>query len=209
MKKILNWLHLAATSICRIFYKYVKMAVLITIVSFVVVAGIWEIWLYNMEKIKYNVPSVPATPTLLSIHSKIAKVTDVSNRVPPIAMLATMDSFFEVNAFTTGKGVYFTFKADNALTEDEKALIMGHEIAHVILHHTDTEYQTFVYRQSNEDELMADNLGATWAHKAGYDVCKGREIFNKFYEWGGNSLNASHPPNTYRYENLAHYCGGV
>lgn len=147
-----------------------------------------------------------APDELQEIFDNVARVTEVTNRIPPLGIWSSMESLIIVNAFTTGQGVYFTFLADQILSKDEKAMILGHEMAHVILHHTDNEFQTFVNHYSSEDELMADNVGASWADKAGYDVCKGREAFLKFYLWGGNSLNATHPPNTLRYENLAHYC---
>jgi Peptidase family M48 len=189
--------------------KYLKASILIVGVSFLVVIGLWKIWDNNLNKINSEVNGAPPSQTLEEIWTNISKVTDVTDRVPPIMMWAEIPSLLSVNAFTTGQGIYFTFAADKVLNEDEKALIMGHEIAHVILHHTDNAYQMFVDNYSNEDELMADNLGAVWAHKAGYDVCRGRETFKKFYEWGGNSLNGSHPPNLYRYDNLAHYCRGA
>lgn len=185
--------------------KYARLTILVLTVSLTVCYGLWRIWDHNLDLLK-EVPAVRAPQELQSIYDDIARVTDVSNRVPPLGMLKTLSSFTDVSAFTTGKVVYFTFKADMVLNNDEKALVMGHEIAHVILHHTDNAFSTFVSSYSNENELMADNVGASWADKAGYNVCKGREVFLKFYLWGGNSMNSSHPPNLLRYENLAHYC---
>lgn len=185
--------------------KYTRMTVLMVGISLLISYGLWKIWDYNLDRLK-QVPAAQAPKDLQEIFSNIARVTEVTDRVPPLGMWADMESYMTVNAFTTGQGIYFTYVANQVLTEDEKALVMGHEIAHVILHHTDNAFDTFVSSYSNENELMADNVGAHWAHKAGYDVCKGREVFMKFYQWGGNSLNSSHPPNTIRYQNLEHYC---
>lgn len=182
------------------------MSVLVIGTSFLVTYMCWKIWDNSLEKLKTDVPADVAPKEVQQIYNNIARVTEVSNRVPPFRMYADLSSYLEINAFTTGKGVYLTYLADKVLTKDEKAVVLGHEIAHVILHHTDSAYDMFVTGWSNENELMADNVGASWADKAGYNVCKGREVFLKFYLWGGNSLNAEHPPNTLRYENLAHYC---
>lgn len=186
--------------------KYLRMSVLVVGVSFLVTYMCWKIWDYNLTKIKAEIPAVAAPKDLQEIFDNVARVTEVTDRIPPLGMFAGMESYVTVNAFTTGQGVYVTFLADSVLTPDEKAVVLGHEMAHVILHHTDNAFEMFVDSHSNENELMADNVGASWADKAGYDVCKGREAFMKFYLWGGNSLNGDHPPNTMRYENLAHYC---
>ncbi len=202
-----EWLTIGTYRLLFKTLKYLKMAAIIGVTSFLVSYMCWKIWDYNLTQRK-EIPAAPASKELLEIYHNVARVTEVTNRIPPFGMWESMESYLSVNAFTTGEGIYFTYLADRALTEDEKALVMGHEMAHVILHHTDNEFGMFVNSYSSENELMADNVGASWADKAGYDVCKGREVYMKFYAWGGNSLNASHPPNTIRYENLAHYCKG-
>lgn len=205
MKRIFNVLIVWPLSKIK---KYVLYTISALTLSIIVAGEVWLIWDYNLSKLKVQgIESIEPGDELETIHSKIQNVTEVSNRVPPIWRVGGISSLIQVNAFTNGHGVYFTIAADMILSKDEKALIMGHEIAHVILHHTDNEY-IFIRNHSNEDELMADNLGAVWASKAGYNVCRGREVFLKFYEWSGNSLNGSHPPNKYRYDNLQHYCKG-
>lgn len=189
--------------------KYTSLTILTLAVSLGISYGLWKTWEYNYDKLVSQVEGARPSDSILLIWSNLAKVTDVTDRVPPIMMWANIQSLMTVNAFTTGQGIYVTYVLDNVLNDDEKALVIGHEIAHGILHHTDSSFQLFVDSYSNENELMADNLGATWAHKAGYDVCKGREVFKKFYDWSGNSLNGSHPPNLMRYENLEHYCTGA
>lgn len=207
--KLIKWIGKAAKWIINLIIKYARLTIITLAVSLGISYGLWKTWEYNYDKAISQIEGAPASKALLIIWSNLAKVTDVTDRVPPIMMWANMQSLMTVNAFTTGKGIYVTYVLDMALNDDEKALVIGHEIAHGILHHTDSSFQLFVDSYSNENELMADNLGATWAHKAGYDVCKGREVFKKFYDWGGNSLNGSHPPNLMRYENLAHYCKGA
>lgn len=192
--------------VLNLIYYYIKSTIKFSLLCVIACYASWKMYEYRVEELKNSIPSAPAPEPLQTIFNNVAKVTDVSNRVPPLYMSKSKESPITVNAFTTGNGVYFTQGAYLFLSDNEKALVIGHEIAHVILHHTDNEYYMFVDAASNENELMADNLGAVWAHKAGYDVCKGREVFKQFYEWDGNSLNASHPPNLFRYDNLAHWC---
>lgn len=211
--RVLKWIgeavYEAADWVIRPVLKYTRLTIITLAVSLGISYGLWKTWEYNYDKLVSQVEGAQASKSLLIIWSNLAKITDVTDRVPPIMMWANMQSLTTVNAFTTGKGIYVTYVLDAVLNDDEKALVIGHEIAHGILHHTDIAFDMFVTSWSNENELMADNLGAVWAHKAGYDVCKGREVFKKFYDWSGNSLNGSHPPNLMRYENLEHYCTAV
>lgn len=210
MKKLLVKVILGICKVICFVYntviKYLKMSLVILAVSLTVSYMCYKIYDINLTKLKNSVPASQPPEEIQEIFNNVARVTEVTNKIPPLAMLDDISSLMTINAFTTGHGIYITVLADKLLTTDEKALVLGHEMAHVILHHTDNAFEFFVDSQSNENELMADNLGATWADKAGYNVCKGREAFLKFYREGGNSLNADHPPNTLRYDNLAHYC---
>jgi Zn-dependent protease with chaperone function len=202
---IAKWIVILITKLIKLIIYYICASIGMMGFSFAIVYMCWKIYDYDLNKLK-QVSTTKASQELQDIFNNVARITEVTDRIPPLGMWASMQSFMTVNAFTTGEGVYVTYLANSILTTDEKALVLGHEMAHVILHHTDNAFGTFVSSYSSENELMADNLGATWADKAGYNVCKGREVFMKFYLWEGNSLNGDHPPNTLRYENLEHYC---
>lgn len=189
----------------NIIIKYTRMTILLVIFSITTVSIGWKLLDYNMTKLK-NVPASNPPADLQEIFDRVAQATEVTDRIPPLYMWNTFQSIIVPNAFATDQGIYVSFLLNALLTPDEKALVLGHEMSHVIMHHTDNTYQIFVNYYSPENELMADNLGANWADKAGYDVCKGRTVFLKFYKWFGNSLDGDHPINTLRYENLEHYC---
>jgi len=202
MKKIFHYIKVAVLNCLY----YLRSAVLLTLASAAIGYVCWTIYDENLTKIKVETYECGEVfPEVSEIYVKVKSVTEVSNRVPKLCAWTGMYSLMSVNAFTTGHGIYMSYASMMSLSTDELALIIGHEMAHGILHHTDNEYKVFIDNHSNEDELMADNMGAFWANKAGYNVCKGRELFKKF---GDNSLNGSHPPNRYRYENLEHYCRG-
>lgn len=200
LKTCLHWVKLTVITCLH----YIRLTTMLFLTSAIIGYTCWYFYDKHLTEIKqYSYECGKVDDRLSEIYSKIKSVTEVSNRIPKICTWTETDSIFSINAFTTGHGIYISYASAIGLSTEELALIIGHEIAHGILHHTDNEYQTFVKNYSNEDELIADNLGAFWANKAGYDVCAGRELFKKF---GGNSLNGSHPPNIYRYENLKHYC---
>ena len=59
-----------------------------------------------------------------------------------------------------------------------------------------------VFFKSTVLEANADKLGAVYMIKAGFDICKGREIFKRWKIEGGNKLNSYHPSYSYRYDEL-------
>ena len=88
-----------------------------------------------------------------------------------------------VNGRRLAGHITFTQGAVTRLTDDEFALLAGHEIAHWYLGHTSTD---------REAELAADRLGAELACQAGYDPARGITLFR--------FLNQSrvHPPRAER-----------
>lgn len=75
--------------------------------------------------------------------------------------------------------IIFTRGAVTQLSDDEFALLAGHEIAHWYLGHTEA---------SPEAELAADRLGAQLACRAGYDPAKGITLFRHLHQ------SRVHPP---------------
>jgi Zn-dependent protease with chaperone function len=88
------------------------------------------------------------------------------------------------------------------LSYDSIALVLGHELAHIHLRHN--ELKDFYGNKlgSQYNEAMADKLGAFYALRAGFDVCKGREVWKYFLNKYGNRINSTHPNHSYRYEEL-------
>lgn len=111
----------------------------------------------------------------------------------------------EENAYNDGtKVVIFTGLIQKAKNWDEISLILGHEIAHGMLWHLKMKLE-------DKDlitvaEANADKLGAYYMMAAGYDICKGREIFKRWKETGGNHQNQSHPNHSFRYDELNINC---
>lgn len=73
-----------------------------------------------------------------------------------------------VDGWSAGGEIILTEGAVRRLSEDELALLAGHEIAHWYLGHT---------ASTRENELAADRLGAELACRAGYDVRVGAGLF--------------------------------
>lgn len=49
-------------------------------------------------------------------------------------------------------------------------------------------------------------MGAVYMMKAGYDVCKGRELFKHWLDARGDYLDGDHPNYAYRYNELNINC---
>lgn len=112
-----------------------------------------------------------------------------------------------INAYTDGvKVVLFRGMVDYAKNDDEIALVLAHELAHVMLRHV-----VFPEFQANEletsiAEANADKMGALYMIKAGFSVCTGREIWKRFSQDAGNYQGRDHPTHSYRYDELNVQC---
>lgn len=111
------------------------------------------------------------------------------------------------NAYNDGsKVVIYTGLINNTHSWDEVALVLGHEIAHGMLWHLKMPLNDLTEGQVATLEGNADKMGAVYMMKAGYDVCKGRELFKYWKEKNGNALDQNHPDNSYRYDELNINC---
>lgn len=137
------------------------------------------------------------------IYLKVAKAT--GQDYPPFRI----EENESINAYATSEEiVLFTgmINFSNA-NDDEIALILGHELGHYILDHVnqpvpDLKYTSETHR-SKKYELNSDKIGAFLMTQAGYDVCKGRELWKRMKDTFGDIVEKdSHPNAIFRYENL-------
>lgn len=70
---------------------------------------------------------------------------------------------------------------------DELALVIGHELGHWKLHHRSS---------TPSNELEADKAGWIYGSAAGYNMCRGKNIFKKFKQRA--SKTHPHPKDRYR-----------
>jgi len=115
----------------------------------------------------------------------------------------------EINAYNDGNNiVIYRGLIDSTESWDEVALVLGHEIAHGMLWHLRmlNQWKSFNDQEVSVMEANADKLGVVYMMKAGYDVCKGREMFKHWKELRGNALAQSHPDFSYRYDELNINC---
>lgn len=113
----------------------------------------------------------------------------------------------EINAYTDGRKVVLYQGLINSVeNDDEIALVIGHELAHVMLRHINLQEHSHNVTESEISEANADKLGAFYIMKAGYDVCKAREFWKRLQIERGNYLGVSHPDYSYRYDELNVRC---
>ena len=113
----------------------------------------------------------------------------------------------EINAYTDGKKVViFRGMLEFCKNDSEVAMILGHELAHKMLKHTDYSDFTENKEELTVAEANADKMGAVYMLKAGYDICKGRELWKRLEHDKGNYQNGTHPNYAYRYSELNINC---
>lgn len=123
----------------------------------------------------------------------------------------------EDNAYNDGTKIVMYTGFINKHSWDEIALVLGHEVAHGMLAHLN-HVQSPVPEWNNISEMgtngfssvleaNADKLGAFYMMKAGYDICKGRQIYNYWKAQNGDYQGQNHPDYAYRYDQLNINCG--
>lgn len=96
----------------------------------------------------------------------------------------------EVNAYSTGHSVVILKGMLRDLrNEDELALILGHELGHIKLHH---------HSSTVAHEYAADHEGGIYMKIAGYNVCHGGRAYVRW----NDPLSDDHPASVDRYHRL-------
>ncbi|MBA2564729.1 MAG: M48 family metalloprotease [Gemmatimonadetes bacterium] len=88
-----------------------------------------------------------------------------------------------INAFANRHGILLTTGMLQFLRgADELAVVLGHEVAHLVRGHLSGSYVGFGFNPafSRDLEREADRYGLELAHKAGYDAGAGLDIWQRF-----------------------------
>lgn len=130
-----------------------------------------------------------------------------SGQCTEVPSLEVVDSE-QVNAYATQKGfVIFKGMLAKLETDDELAMVLGHEMAHYLLGHVfGSEYPTTA--EIRIMEMQADKYGAFLMQRAGYDICKGRELMAVLLKNYGDGMDWDHPDFAFRYNQLNVNCYG-
>ena len=107
------------------------------------------------------------------VYLKIKKVNNI--KCPPLVLVQSK----EANASSSSKMLTITTGMLKELANDaEIARVIGHEMAHWMLHHNGS---------SVKNEYAADELGVAFMYKAGYNVCKGIQYLYRRGDPGGRT----------------------
>lgn len=137
------------------------------------------------------------TKTVQEVFNKLAKSTGAPDIIEPLQIL---DSD-EVNAWTDGKNITITTGLMKHIeNNDELALVLAHEMGHVLNGDVTRGDQPMDPRVI---EANADKMGAFIMMRAGFDVCKGKQIFKVFEEiYGDSAIPSDHPDDAFRLDQL-------
>ncbi len=172
--------------------------VLAALAAFVAVLGLSLMTIdlvdYLVERYHYGETSYERVNR---IYQEVYVHTGRSGEIPPLTVINSED----INAYVSDREmVIYTGMIDFAKNDDELALVLGHEMAHVTLGHLSTK------ANSTSDvsvmESMADKMGAYYMLAAGYDVCKARDMWKRLKAQEGDYMNKDHPDMAYRYDQL-------
>jgi len=95
----------------------------------------------------------------------------------------------QINAQVAGYVMTINQGMLDATNIDELALVIGHELGHFKLWHVTSK---------PGNEYAADARGWVYAHTAGYNMCKAKELFKKFPQ----EYSKTHPHPKDRYNRL-------
>lgn len=140
------------------------------------------------------------------VRSIYAKIVAASGQAQDALPLVISDEMID-NAYNDGNRiVIYRGLINHCKSWDEVALILGHEAAHGNLYHLRMDLDKMPPGIIATLEGNADKMGAVYMMKAGYDVCKGREVMKRWKEENGNALGQNHPDFSYRYDELNINC---
>ena len=115
-----------------------------------------------------------------------------------------------INAFATGKAIYVTTGMMDFATDNELALILGHELAHNTHSHIRKIIQNRILllgfaHETRKFESEADYVGLYYMARAGYDIAHAESFWRKLATVSIKSLNKpkSHPITPERFARLA------
>lgn len=130
------------------------------------------------------------------VYNKLALVSGTQKMVPLVVLQSPI-----INAWTDGFNITITTGMLKLIKNNhELAMVLGHEMAHVLAGDTTRDGQPI---DPNFIEANADKLGAYIMMRAGYDPCIGKEIMRTFKDKFGDDASAQgHPGNAYRLDQL-------
>lgn len=187
-KKIFNRVDGTCT---KLFWFLCKVLLALAIDLVLVFIAAYITWYYfTMDGMIYRVQKI--------YHQLVIETGQTQDALPLQIVNSPID-----NAYNDGtKIVIYTGIIDHTQSMDEVALVLGHEIAHGMLGHLNPALGRLSDEEVQELEANADKLGAVYMMKAGYNICKGRELFRHWRTNNGDYLGGNHPNYSYRIDEL-------
>ena len=135
--------------------------------------------------------SKDASERIQEIYKRLKKVTLDSEGLADTIRVSKIKKGENAWVFITGQ-IFVTQELINNSSDDEIALILGHEIAHYQLRHTHPLLSESD-REQKYQEYHSDLIGVYYAKRAGYDACASINVFKRRLKNEGVRFSNSHP----------------
>lgn len=132
-------------------------------------------------------PTYSQTARVNNIYATVVRANGISNA--PALVIVSNSAINAQEVFELGVISINTGLIDSALDDSEIAMVLGHELAHF----TKGDSMSTI-----PIEYAADQLGGQYMAKAGYNLCLGAKIIQRF----GTTASSDHPAGTDRYARL-------
>lgn len=157
-------------------------------------------------------PVIKSSPELQVMLNKIINVSDKSNQAYKAKAYINWSSLVVTAMTFRDKSIVFHLGLMKMTDrDDELALIMGHELAHILNGDLDPRGLTDAeknidFKAEIQKEIDADILGTILMHRAGFDCRKGANVWRKFIEIHGNITGPYHPKPLDRLNQIKKVC---
>lgn len=148
--------------------------------------------------------SKDAPPRVQGIYKKLKWAAIDTYGLAPTVKVSTVLQGENAFVYLDGQ-IYVTPELVKNSTDDQLALVLGHEMAHYQLRHTHP-LLSFDDRPQKYQEYHSDILGAWYAASSGYNVCKGADIYLRWIRVNGQHFGDSHPSAIERALYFKWYC---
>lgn len=132
----------------------------------------WKKLITLLGGLSFSVASFAISPQeTYRVYDTLIKSNGLQGKAPPLTLKVSKEINAYANVYTKQIVVFSGLR--KAFDKDEVALVLGHELTHYVERHAGSTWR---------NEFRADQGGARLMTHAGYNLCRGKEIFKAFHK---------------------------